>query len=64
MKTLQAGAPHHKQAIQSGTVINVNFPSAAVGPVAGVALTHQGTGCVFPKFLEVTEPAGPHLPGM
>jgi hypothetical protein len=43
--------------------VNVNFPSAAVGPLLGLALTHQGTGCVFPKFLEVTEPKGPHLAG-
>lgn len=46
---------------EAGCVVNVNFPSAAVGPLAGLALTHQGTGCVFPKFLEITEPTGPHL---
>eukprot|EP00878_Enallax_costatus_P007691 GHUV01008051.1.p1 GENE.GHUV01008051.1~~GHUV01008051.1.p1 ORF type:complete len:320 (+),score=57.49 GHUV01008051.1:218-1177(+) len=59
---IQAGAEHHQQAFAAGTVVNINFPSRSVGPVAGVALTHQGNGCVFPKFLEVTEPAGPHLP--
>jgi len=48
---------------EAGCVVNVNFPSAAVGPLAGLALTHQGTGCVFPKFLEITEPTGPHLAG-
>jgi hypothetical protein len=48
---------------EAGCVVNVNFPSAAAGPLAGLALTHQGTGCVFPKFLEIAEPTGPHLAG-
>lgn len=49
---------------EAGCVVNVNFPSAAVGHLAGLALTHQGTGCVFPKFLEIAEPTGPHLAGV
>lgn len=48
---------------EAGCVVNVNFPSAAVGPLSGLALTHQGTGCVFPCFKEITEPTGPHMPG-
>jgi hypothetical protein len=34
---------------EAGTVINVNYPAAAAGPFKGLALTHQGSGCVFPK---------------
>lgn len=49
---------------EAGCVVNVNFPSAAVGPLSGLALTHQGTGCVFPCFKEITEPKGPHMPGV
>eukprot|EP00879_Flechtneria_rotunda_P020661 GHRR01021740.1.p1 GENE.GHRR01021740.1~~GHRR01021740.1.p1 ORF type:complete len:198 (+),score=66.71 GHRR01021740.1:1370-1963(+) len=51
-------------AFTAGYVVNVNFPSAAVGPLQGLALTHQGLGCVFPKFLEITEPKGPHMAGI
>lgn len=47
----------------TGTVFNCNFPSASLGPVRGVALSHQGTSCVFPEFREMSEADGPHLPG-
>uniref|UniRef100_A0A383W782 Survival protein SurE-like phosphatase/nucleotidase domain-containing protein n=1 Tax=Tetradesmus obliquus TaxID=3088 RepID=A0A383W782_TETOB len=69
LEGLTNGCAHHSRAFEAGCVINVNFPAeaaaaaaAAAGQPAGLALTHQGTGCVFPKFLEVTEPTGPHLP--
>lgn len=48
---------------EAGLVVNVNFPPASAGAVKGVALTHQGSGCVFPAFKEVSEPTGPHLAG-
>eukprot|EP00775_Hariotina_reticulata_P009562 gene9561-9725_t len=47
LEALAAGAQPHRLAVEAGVVINVNFPA--------------GMGCVFPKFLEVTEPSGPHL---
>jgi broad specificity polyphosphatase/5'/3'-nucleotidase SurE len=46
---LSSGCSHHQRAFEAGCVINVNFPAEAAGPTAGLALTHQGTGCVFPK---------------
>ncbi|KAF6260789.1 survival protein sure-like phosphatase/nucleotidase [Scenedesmus sp. NREL 46B-D3] len=61
LQGLASGCAHHRRAFEAGCVVNVNFPAEAAGPTAGLALTHQGTGCVFPKFLEVTEPSGPHL---
>jgi broad specificity polyphosphatase/5'/3'-nucleotidase SurE len=49
LQGLSCGCGHHRRAFEAGCVVNVNFPAEAAGPTAGLALTHQGTGCVFPK---------------
>ena len=39
-------------------VLNVNFPGAKeLAGMKGVKLTHQGTGCFFPRFQEIAEGA-------
>jgi len=41
-------------ALRQGLVLNVNFPQAmAAGGCGGVALCHQGTGCIFPAYREL-----------
>jgi broad specificity polyphosphatase/5'/3'-nucleotidase SurE len=49
LQGLRSGCQHHQRAFEAGCVVNVNFPAESAGPTAGLALTHQGTGCMFPK---------------
>ena len=60
LKTIRGGgdAADH---LSSGSLININFPACPREDIKGLALTHQGLGLAYPRFMEVTEQAGPHL---
>lgn len=53
--------PDHCHHLSAGCVLNVNYPSGCMDMIKGICLTHQGTACMFPRFLEVSEQPGPHL---
>ena len=47
--------------LSAGSVINVNIPACPREDIKGLALTHQGSGLAYPRFLEVTEVQGPQV---
>lgn len=57
-----AESPSALSDTSEGVVLNVNYPSGDVLGMKGVKLTHQGTGCFFPRFEEIREGQGAHLP--
>jgi 5'-nucleotidase len=60
LKTIRGGGEPADH-LSSGSVININFPACAREEIKGLALTHQGLGLAYPRFMEVTEHPGPHL---
>lgn len=62
LEVLRQGEEEQEQAawaLRQGLVLNVNFPrgmsddgAGIVGGLRGLALCHQGTGCIFPAYRE------------